>query len=133
MQVAWLAAVPALQPWRSPLLADLRAARGLLACSTNRGAVRQLPVLASQLRVPSLWIAGSRDGVMQPCYVRHLAGYCRGHRVALMEGVGHLPMRERPEALLVTHTRPVLPWLRALGCDVPRDVGLVEASPPGDP
>ncbi|PTX92292.1 LacI family transcriptional regulator [Opitutus sp. ER46] len=34
--------------------------------------------------------------------------------------------RERPDALLVTHARPVLGWLRALRVDVPREVGLVE-------
>lgn len=95
----WLGDLPGLEAIRSPLRADLRAARSLLACSTNRGAVRQLPLLASQLRVPSLWIAGSRDSVMQPRYVRHLAGYSPCHRVELLEGVGHLPMRERPETL----------------------------------
>lgn len=34
--------------------------------------------------------------------------------------------REKPDALIVTHAAPVLRWLRALGCEVPRDVGLVE-------
>lgn len=95
----WLADVPGLEAIRSPLRADLRAARSLLACSTNRGAVRQLPLLASQLTVPSLWIVGSQDGVMQPRYVRHLAGYSPRHRVELLEGVGHLPMRQQPREL----------------------------------
>lgn len=95
----WLVQLPGTAAIRSPLLAEARAARGLLACSTNRGAVRQLPVLASRLTVPSLWIAGSRDGVMQPRYVQHLAGYSRGHRLELLEGLGHLPMRERPALL----------------------------------
>jgi 2-succinyl-6-hydroxy-2,4-cyclohexadiene-1-carboxylate synthase len=95
----WLGSLPALAPWRSPLLADPRAARGLLACSTNRGAVAQLPRLAAELTVPSLWIAGSRDTVMEPRYVRHLAGYCRGHRFELLEGAGHLPMRTAPQQL----------------------------------
>lgn len=95
----WLADVPGLEAIRSPLRADLRAARSLLACSTNRGAVRQIPLLASRLSVPSLWIVGSRDNVMQPRYVRHLAGYCPCHRVELLEGVGHLPMRQQPVQL----------------------------------
>jgi len=95
----WLGDLPGLAAIRSPLRADLRAARSLLACSTNRGAVRQLPLLASQLTVPSLWIVGSRDGVMQPRYVRHLAGYSPHHRVELLEGVGHLPMRQQPGPL----------------------------------
>ncbi|MFT3867829.1 MAG: LacI family DNA-binding transcriptional regulator [Nibricoccus sp.] len=34
--------------------------------------------------------------------------------------------REKPDALIVTHAAPVLRWLRGLGCDVPRDVGLAE-------
>lgn len=95
----WLAAVPALAAWRSPLLADGRAARGLLACSTNRGAVAQLPRLTAALEVPSLWIAGSKDTVMEPRYVRHLAGYSPGHRLELLEGAGHLPMRQMPQRL----------------------------------
>jgi DNA-binding LacI/PurR family transcriptional regulator len=33
---------------------------------------------------------------------------------------------ERPDALLVTHGRPVMRWLANLGYDVPRDVGLVD-------
>jgi pimeloyl-ACP methyl ester carboxylesterase len=49
--------------------------------------------------VPSLWIAGSRDGVMEPRYVRHLAGYSRLHRLELLEGAGHLPMRQMPGRL----------------------------------
>ncbi|MCX5940892.1 MAG: alpha/beta fold hydrolase, partial [Cyanobium sp. LacPavin_0818_WC50_MAG_67_9] len=59
----WLAELPGSDAWRSPLLAERRAAQGLLACSTNRGAVRQIPQLTAQLQVPSLWIAGSRDQV----------------------------------------------------------------------
>jgi len=99
LRPCWLASLPALAAWRSPLVADLRAARGLLACSTNRGAVAQLPRLAANLTVPSLWIAGSRDTVMEPRYVRHLAGYCPNHRFDLLEGAGHLPMRSMPERL----------------------------------
>jgi pimeloyl-ACP methyl ester carboxylesterase len=95
----WLADLPGFEAIRSPLAADLHAARGLLACSTNRGSVRQLPQIARRLRVPSLWIAGSRDTVMQPRYVRHLAGYSPCHRLALLEGAGHLPMRQQPGPL----------------------------------
>jgi 2-succinyl-6-hydroxy-2,4-cyclohexadiene-1-carboxylate synthase len=91
-----LAHWPLLRALRSPLLADHRAARGLLASSTNRGAVKQLPRLAQALTVPSLWIAGSRDQVMEPRYVRHLAGYASDHQLEVMEGAGHLPMVQRP-------------------------------------
>ncbi len=96
---AWLAQLPGTGAIRSPLLADGRAAQGLLACSTNRGAVRQLPRLAAALTVPSLWIAGSRDQVMEPRYVRHLAGYSPDHQLAILPGVGHLPMVETPREL----------------------------------
>mgnify|MGYP003341809801 FL=1 len=95
----WLARCPGLDAFQAPLLAEAHAARGLLACSTRRAAVRQLPWLAAQLAVPSLWIAGSRDTVMAPRYVRHLAGYCRSHQVAELEGAGHLPMRQMPGPL----------------------------------
>lgn len=95
----WLLNMPGCEPLASPLRAELRAARGLLACSTNRGAVRQLPQLVARLTVPSLWIAGSRDQVMEPRYVRHLAGFAPSHRFELMAGAGHLPMRQMPHQL----------------------------------
>ena len=95
----WLAQLPGTEAIRSPLLADLRAARGLLACSMQRGAVRQLPALAAALEAPSLWISGSRDTVMEPRYVRHLAGYCPQHHLVELEGQGHLPMRSSPALL----------------------------------
>ncbi|MEB3330879.1 MAG: alpha/beta fold hydrolase [Synechococcaceae cyanobacterium] len=113
----WLAQLPGTEAIRSPLLAEQRAARGLLACSTNRGAVRQLPGLAAQLTVPSLWIAGSRDGVMEPRYVRHLAGYAPDHRLELLDGAGHLPMWQQPAALAAL----IEGWLRE---------ELFEAAPP---
>ena len=34
--------------------------------------------------------------------------------------------RHRPDALLVNHAPPVRAWLRSLGKEIPRDVGLVE-------
>ncbi len=95
----WLAQLPGTGAIAAPLRADERAARGLLAASTCRGAVQQLPCLTAALTVPSLWITGSRDTVMEPRYVRHLAGYTRRHRLEVLEGAGHLPMRERPREL----------------------------------
>jgi 2-succinyl-6-hydroxy-2,4-cyclohexadiene-1-carboxylate synthase len=96
---SWLAQLPGTEAIRSPLVAELRAARGLLACSMQPGAVRQLPAIAAQLQVPSLWISGSKDSVMEPRYVRHLAGYCGGSQVQELEGEGHLPMRTAPDRL----------------------------------
>jgi pimeloyl-ACP methyl ester carboxylesterase len=107
----WLAELPGSDPLRSPLLAERRAAQGLLACSTNRGAVRQIPLLTAQLQVPSLWIAGSRDQVMEPRYVRHLAGYAAQHQFVELDGAGHLPMRQMPAQLAAV----LRPWLDQLG------------------
>jgi 2-succinyl-6-hydroxy-2,4-cyclohexadiene-1-carboxylate synthase len=95
----WLAQLPGTEAIRSPLVAELRAARGLLASSMQRGAVRQLPGLVAQLQVPSLWVVGSRDTVMEPRYVRHLAGYSPEHQVEVLEGEGHLLMRTAPDTL----------------------------------
>jgi pimeloyl-ACP methyl ester carboxylesterase len=77
----------------------------------QRGAVQQLPALTAQLQVPSLWIAGSRDTVMEPRYVRHLAGYSREHQFTLLEGQGHLPMRSAPQQL----AQVISTWLSELG------------------
>ncbi|MEB3159607.1 MAG: alpha/beta hydrolase [Synechococcus sp.] len=76
-----------------PFQAEDRAALGLLVNSTCRGAIRQIPKLVADLSVASLWISGSRDQVMQPGYVRHLAGYSQHHRLIRLEGCGHLPMQ----------------------------------------
>jgi pimeloyl-ACP methyl ester carboxylesterase len=95
----WLLQLPGSDPLRSPLLAETRAARGLLACSMRRSAVSTLPRMTAELTVPSLWIAGSRDTVMAPRYVRHLAGYARNHQLTVLEGTGHLPMLQRPRQL----------------------------------
>lgn len=106
----WMADLPAFEAIRSPLVAEERAARGLLACSTNRGAVRQLPALTAALQVPSLWLVGSADRVMEPRYVSHLAGYAIQHELEVLPGLGHLPMRQDP-ALLAERINT---WLQTL-------------------
>jgi pimeloyl-ACP methyl ester carboxylesterase len=78
--------------------------------------VRQLPLITGALRVPSLWIAGSRDRVMEPRYVRHLAGYSSLHQLELLDGAGHLPMRQQPAQLArlierwLADTPDLRPW-----------------------
>ena len=106
----WLLGLPGSAPLRSPLLADRHAARGLLACSMRRSAVQQLPQLTAALQVPSLWIAGSRDTVMAPRYVRHLAGYTPHQQCRVIDGAGHLPMRQMPDQLAAM----LREWLEAL-------------------
>lgn len=119
LRPSWLAAVPALAAWRSPLVAEARAARSLLACSTNRGAVQQLPRLTAALQVPSLWIAGERDTVMEARYVRHMAAYTPLHRLELLAGAGHLPMRQMPGALAAL----IGSWLEETGIGGDRPAG----------
>jgi pimeloyl-ACP methyl ester carboxylesterase len=58
-----------------------------------------LPRLTHGLTVPSLWIAGSQDQVMQPRYVQHLAGYAADHHLEILDGAGHLPMCQKPREL----------------------------------
>ena len=82
-----------------PVRAERRAARGLLVNSTSRRAVRQLPGMVARLSVNSLWISGERDQVMEPGYVRHLAGYSPAHDYRAIAKCGHLPMQEKPEDL----------------------------------
>jgi len=96
---SWLAQLQVAEAIASPLRADLHAARGLLACSMRRQSVHQLPALVQHLELPSLWIAGSNDQVMEPRYVRHLAGYAPQHRLVELTGAGHLPMRQMPARL----------------------------------
>ena len=76
--------------------------------STQRRAVAGLPGLVSRLNVPSLWIGGEKDQVMQPLYVRHLAGYAPSYQIEVIAGAGHLPMRDQPDDL----AKVLLPWLQ---------------------
>ncbi len=48
------------------------------------------------LRLPTLAIAGARDGSTPPDLVRETAALIPGHRFTLMHGAGHLPMVEKP-------------------------------------
>lgn len=50
----------------------------------------------ASLRLPTLAIAGANDGTTPPDLVRETAELIPGHRFALMRGVGHLPMVEKP-------------------------------------
>lgn len=48
------------------------------------------------LRLPTLVIAGANDGATPPDLVRETANLIPGCRFRLMQGVGHLPMAEKP-------------------------------------
>jgi hypothetical protein len=49
--------------------------------------------------------------VMEPRYVRHLAGYSSDHQLEVLEGEGHLPMRTAPATLAAL----ISAWLQEQG------------------
>lgn len=63
------------------------------------------------LTLPSLLIAGDRDGTTPPDLVRETADLILGHRFALLRGAGHLPMLDSPAAFSALLTD----FLRAIG------------------
>lgn len=95
-----------------PFQAEERAALGLLVNSTCRGAIRQIPQVVADLAMASLWISGSRDQVMEPKYVHHLAGYSRKHTVVSLDGCGHLPMQTHAAEL----AKELHTWLHNKAC-----------------
>ncbi|NDD45608.1 MAG: alpha/beta fold hydrolase, partial [Synechococcaceae bacterium WB9_4xB_025] len=101
---------PALPLPLGPFQAERRAALGLLVNSTCRGSIRAIPELVSRLEVENLWISGSQDRVMEPGYVRHLAGYSPQHALVSLPDCGHLPMQSHPEAL----ASALRGWLQSL-------------------
>jgi pimeloyl-ACP methyl ester carboxylesterase len=58
LRPSWLGPWAAESPWRGPLMAETRAARGLLATSTRREAVRQLPMSMYRQCIVILRLAG---------------------------------------------------------------------------
>jgi pimeloyl-ACP methyl ester carboxylesterase len=52
-----------------------------------------------RVTAPTLVIWGTRDGVISPSYADEFAGRIRGARVERIEGAGHLPHLEQPEAV----------------------------------
>ncbi|MGC9506058.1 alpha/beta fold hydrolase [Baaleninema sp.] len=80
------------------------AARGALLDSTTEDEVHRLPKIVSQLRQPVYFIAGAKDRIMEPKYVRHLASFhhlfdCCGHNTIEVENCGHLSMVEQPDVV----------------------------------
>ena len=90
--------------WRdSPHAAQLRTLitstdpEGWAGCAAAIGGTDFYTTTAS-LRLPALVIAGSNDGTTPPDLVRETAELIPGHHFKLMQGVGHLPMVEQPDA-----------------------------------
>lgn len=85
---------PELETLRRMLLAT--PVQGWLGCAAAIAGADFYATTAA-LTLPSLVIAGGRDGTTPPDLVRETAELIRGHRFALMSRSGHLPMLEQPE------------------------------------
>lgn len=84
--------------------ADPEAALGTLLDSTTEAEVHLLPQIVSKVKQPVYFVAGAKDKIMEPKYVRHLAsfhymfqGY--GENVFEIPNCGHLAMLENPDTL----------------------------------
>ncbi|MBF2019222.1 MAG: alpha/beta hydrolase [Hydrococcus sp. C42_A2020_068] len=82
--------------------ADEEAAIGSLLDTTTEAEVHLLPQLVSRLQQPVYFLAGNKDNVMEPKYVRHLASFhqlftANGGNVIEIPNCGHLSMIEQPE------------------------------------
>jgi 3-oxoadipate enol-lactonase len=93
--------------FRAERTAELAAWRNLLVRTTRDGyagtcaALRDTDLTESsaKLAVPTLCICGSEDGATTPELVRSTAELIPGARFALVEGAGHLPCIEKPDAV----------------------------------
>jgi pimeloyl-ACP methyl ester carboxylesterase len=86
------------------VVAHPEAALRALLDSTTEAEVHRLPQVVSQLNQPVYFIAGAKDTVMEPKYVRHLASFHKlfqgcGDNVIEIPGCGHMAMVEQPEAI----------------------------------
>jgi pimeloyl-ACP methyl ester carboxylesterase len=84
------------------LKADAGAALGSLLDCTTEAEVHLLPQIVSRLQQPVYFLAGEKDKVMEPKYVRHLASFHRlfemsARNVIEIPDCGHLSMLEHPE------------------------------------
>ena len=83
--------------------ANPEAALRALLDSTTEAEVHRLPQVVSQITQPVYFIAGAKDRVMEPKYVRHLASFHNlfqgcGENVIEIPSCGHMAMVEQPDA-----------------------------------
>jgi pimeloyl-ACP methyl ester carboxylesterase len=86
------------------VMAHPEAAVGTLLNSTTEEEINRLPQLVSQLKQPVYFLAGAKDQIMEPKYVRHLASFHRlfqacGDNVIEIPHCGHLAMVEQPDTV----------------------------------
>ncbi len=86
------------------LRADAQAALGALLDSTTESEVHLLPQIVARLQQPVYFLAGDKDKVMEPQYVRYLASFhplfdVQGKNVLEIANCGHMSMVEQPEIL----------------------------------
>jgi 2-succinyl-6-hydroxy-2,4-cyclohexadiene-1-carboxylate synthase len=80
------------------------AALGALLDSTTEAEIHLLPQIVSRLKQPVYFIAGTKDKIIEPKYVLHLASFhwmfqgC-GENVLQLPDCGHLAMVEQPDAV----------------------------------
>jgi pimeloyl-ACP methyl ester carboxylesterase len=85
--------------------ASPEAALGALLDTTTETEVHVLPQLVARLQIPVYFLAGAKDSVMEPQYVRHLASFHwlfgEGDRNVLeIPNCGHLSMVEQPKEVI---------------------------------
>ena len=92
------------QRLRDFVRAHPEAALGALLDSTTEAQIHLLPQIVSQLKQPVYFIAGTKDKIMEPKYVLHLASFHwmfqgGGENVLQLPDCGHLAMVEQPDAV----------------------------------
>jgi 2-succinyl-6-hydroxy-2,4-cyclohexadiene-1-carboxylate synthase len=92
------------QRLRDFVAAHPEAALGALLDSTTEAEIHLLPQIVSQLKQPVYFIAGTKDKIMEPKYVLHLASFHwmfqgGGKNVLQLPDCGHLAMVEQPDAV----------------------------------
>lgn len=102
-------AQPVARQWGRQRLIDFvtahpEAALWTLLESTTEAEVHRLPQVVAQLAQPAYFIAGARDSVMEPRYVRHLASFhplfdVGGDNLCEIPNCGHMGMVEQPEPI----------------------------------
>jgi 3-oxoadipate enol-lactonase len=85
-------------------------AAGYLGCCAALAAA-DLRESSAALRLPTIAIAGSIDGSTPPDVVRGTADLIPGSRFEVIEGAGHIPCVEKPEA----HARLIAGFLGEIG------------------